>query len=86
MQTGEMAMVVYKCALCRHVRECLQKQIDYKEYYICQECWSELQSKLQGKGRIKDPGEIVLLPPPREADESEEKPERGESPIISEQF
>jgi len=79
---GEMAMVVYKCDLCGQVKECLQKEIDHKEYDICRECWSELQAKLQGKGRVKEPREIVLLPPPREPDEPEEKPEPGEPPII----
>ncbi len=81
-QMGEMAMVVYKCDLCGQVKECLQKEIDHKEYDICRECWSELQAKLQGKGRVKEPREIVLLPPPREPDEPEEKPEPGEPPII----
>jgi len=81
-QIGEMAMVVYKCDLCGQVKECLQKEIDHKEYDICRECWSDLQAKLQGKGRAKERREIVLLPPPREPDEPEEKPEPGEPPIV----
>jgi hypothetical protein len=63
-------------------RSAFKKEIDHKEYDICRECWSELQAKLQGKGRVKDASEIVLLPPPREPDEPEEKPEPGEPPII----
>jgi Zinc finger, ZZ type len=59
-------MVVYKCDLCGQVKECRQKEIDHKEYDICRECWSELQAKLKGKGRVRDTREIVLLPPPRE--------------------
>jgi hypothetical protein len=77
-----MAMVVYKCDLCGQVKECLQKEIDHKEYDICRECWSELQAKLQGKGRDKESREIILLPPPKEPDEPEEKPTPGETPII----
>jgi hypothetical protein len=80
--TGEMAMVVYECDLCGEVKECLQKEIDHKEYDICRECWGELQAKLQGKGRVKESREIILLSPPREPDEREEKPEPGEPPII----
>lgn len=72
-------MIVHKCDLCGQVKECLQKEIDHKEYDICRECWSELQTKLQGKGRDKVSREIVLLPPPTEP---EEKPEPGEPPII----
>ena len=58
------------------------KKIDRKEYDICEECWSDLQARLQGKGRDKERREIILLPPPREPDEPEEKPEPGEPPII----
>jgi hypothetical protein len=79
---GAMAMVVYKCDLCGQVKECLQKEIDHKEYDICRECWSELKTKLEVKGRVRDTEEIVLLPPPKEPDEPEEKPEPGEPPII----
>jgi hypothetical protein len=75
-------MVVYKCDLCSQLKECLQKEIDHKEYDICQQCRSELQAKLQGKGRAKESREIVLLPPPDEPDEPEEKPTPGEPPII----
>jgi hypothetical protein len=75
-------MIVHKCDLCGQVKECLQKEIDHKEYDICRECWTELQTKLQGKGRDKVSREIVLLPPPKDPDEPEEKPEPGEPPII----
>jgi hypothetical protein len=71
-QIGE-AMVVYKCDLCGQVKECLQKEIDHKEYDICRECWNELHAKLQGKGRVKDTKDIVLLPPPREPDGARRK-------------
>lgn len=75
-------MVVYKCDLCGQVRDCLQKEIDHKEYDICRECWSELQAKLKGKGRAKESREIVSLPPPREPDEPEDEQTPGEPPII----
>lgn len=75
-------MAVCKCDLCGQVKECLQKEIDRKEYNICEECWIDLQARLQGKGRDKERREIILLPPPREPDEQEEKPEPGEPPII----
>jgi hypothetical protein len=58
---GEMSMVVHKCDLCGQVKECLQKEIDHTEYDICRECWDELGAKLQGKGRVKDTREIILL-------------------------
>ena len=75
-------MIVYKCDLCSQVKECLHKEIDHKEYDICGECWSEVQTKLQGKGRARESREIILLPPPKEPDEPEEKPAPGETPII----
>ena len=75
-------MIVYKCDLCGQVRECLQKEIDHKEYDVCRECWNALQAKLQSKGRAKESREIILLPPPREPDEPEEKPAPGEPPKI----
>jgi hypothetical protein len=79
---GHSGSPVYKCDLCVQVKECLQKEIDQKEYDICAECWSELQAKLQGEGRVKEAREIVLLPPPREPHEPEQKAEPGEPPII----
>jgi hypothetical protein len=76
-------MQVYQCDLCGQVKECLQKEIDHKEYDICRECWDELQAKLQGKGRVKESREIILLPArdkPEKPDEDRPKP--GEPPII----
>lgn len=75
-------MLVYKCDLCGEVKECLRKEIDGKEYDICQDCWGELWSKLQGKGRPKESREIILLPPREEAEREEEQPKPGEPPII----
>jgi len=59
------------CDLCGEARDCLQKEIDRREYDICAECWNALAQKLKGKGRrIR---ETVFLPPPRPVKESEEE-------------
>ena len=50
------------CDLCGKEKDCLQKEIDAKEYDICPECWELLAQKLKGKGREKL-REMVLLPP-----------------------
>ena len=52
------------CDLCGQSKECLQKEIDGKEYDICSDCWNPLAEKLKGKGRAQKSREIVLLPPP----------------------
>ncbi len=81
------------CDLCGEAKDCLQKEIDGKEYDICSECWNPLAKKLRRKGRAKtreivDPGWVcgtVFLPPPRviqEGEEEEPKPLPGEPPII----
>lgn len=69
------------CDLCGEAKDCLQKEIEGKEYDICSECWKPLEQKLRGKGRLRK--EIVFLPPPIEKErEDEEKPEPGEPPKI----
>jgi hypothetical protein len=69
------------CDLCGEVKDCLQKEIEGKEYDICAECWKPLEQKLRRKGRVKN--EMVFLPPPTEKErEDEEKPEPGEPPKI----
>jgi hypothetical protein len=72
------------CDLCGKARDCLQKEIEGKEYDICAECWNPLALKLKGKGRLKNL-ETVFLPPPRAIKEREgEEPEplAGEPPKI----
>jgi hypothetical protein len=49
------------CDLCGKARDCLQKEIEGKEYDICAECWNPLALKLKGKGRLKNL-ETVFLP------------------------
>jgi hypothetical protein len=70
------------CDLCGEAKDCLQKEIEGKEYDICSACWTPLEQKLRGKGRTKK--EMVLLPPPRALGEreDEEKPMPGEPPKI----
>jgi hypothetical protein len=69
------------CDLCGEVRDCLQKEIEGKEYDICSECWNPLAHKLRGKGRAIN-REIVLLPPPRAVKEGEFEERPGEPPKI----
>jgi hypothetical protein len=72
------------CDLCGEPRDCLQREIDGKEYDICSECWNPLAQKLKGKGRQVN-REIVLLPPPRAVEEREDEepgPLPGEPPKI----
>ena len=52
------------CDLCGQLKQCLQKEIDGKEYDICSDCWTPLAEKLKGKGRLKKKArETVFLPP-----------------------
>ena len=70
------------CDLCSKAIDCVQREIDGKEYDICPECWEPLAQKLKGKGRVK-PRETVFLPQ-RPLKEQKEKPELlpGEPPVI----
>ena len=71
------------CHLCGQARECLQKEIEGKEYDICAECWKPLAEKLAGKGRGKKERETVFLPPlTKEPERQEPKPVPGEPPKI----
>ena len=72
------------CDLCGEAKDCLQKEIEGKEYDICSECWNPFAQKLRGKGRVKD-REIVFLPAPRvikEWEDEEPKPLPGVPPKI----
>ncbi len=68
------------CDLCGEAKDCLQKDIEGKEYNICSECWNPLAQKLRGKGRAIR--ETVLLPPPRAVEDEEPGPLPGEPPKI----
>ena len=60
------------CDLCGEAKDCLQKEIEGKEYDICSECWAPLAEKLKGKGRPRN-RETVFLPPPRQVKEREDE-------------
>jgi hypothetical protein len=69
------------CDLCGEAKDCLQKEIEGKEYDICSQCWNQLAQKLRGKGRAIR--ETVFLPPPRDVKEREDQdPQPGELPKI----
>ena len=71
------------CDLCGKAKDCLQKEIDDKEYDICSECWLPLALKLKGKGRERR-RETVFLPqrPLKEQEEEKPQPLPGEPPVI----
>lgn len=71
------------CDLCGQAKECLQKDIEGKEYDICAECWNPVAEKLKGKGRKIKERETVFLPPlTKEPETQEAKPVPGEPPKI----
>jgi len=76
--SGGKSMII--CDLCGEARDCLQKDIEGKEYDICAECWNPLAQKLKGKGRAIN-RELVLLPPDA-VKEPEEEERPGEPPTI----
>jgi ribosome-binding protein aMBF1 (putative translation factor) len=43
-----------RCDLCGTTARCLQKEIEGKEFDICEQCWHPLEEKLSGKGRVKE--------------------------------
>ena len=51
------------CDLCGKQKECLQKEIEGREFDVCADCWRPLEEKLKGKGRVKRKPEMVFLPP-----------------------
>ena len=42
------------CDLCGKTAACVQKEIEGKEFDICEHCWRPLAEKLNGKGRIRE--------------------------------
>lgn len=72
------------CDLCAQTKECLQKEIEGKEYDVCSQCWNPIAEKLRGKGRLKKNQETVFLPP-RVGEEpvvQPPNPHPGETPKI----
>ncbi len=71
------------CDMCGEVKECVQRQIDGREYDICEACWNPVGEKLKGKGRAKREREMVFLPPLETTPEiPETKPAPGGPPKI----
>jgi ribosome-binding protein aMBF1 (putative translation factor) len=71
------------CDLCGEAKNCLQKEIEGKEYDICSECWNPFEQRLKGKGRKKDLVTVFLpAPTPLTRRENEEEPLPGEPPKI----
>jgi len=70
------------CDLCGKEKDCLQREIDGKEYDICSECWELLAQKLMGKGRKVR--ETVFLPsrPVEERKKEDPHPLRRDPAII----
>jgi ribosome-binding protein aMBF1 (putative translation factor) len=80
---GVREELMITCDLCGRAKECLQKEIDGREYDLCTECWDLLAQRLKGKGREKL-RETVLLPPRPAREQKEEEPHTlpGGPPII----
>jgi len=73
------------CDFCGNAKDCLQKEIDGKEYDVCSECWEPLAQRLKGKGRNVRETIFLSSRPIRERKEEEPHyphPLRGEPPII----
>lgn len=54
-----------RCDLCGQTARCSQKQIDGREFDICEACWKPLAEKLSGKGRASE----VVEPEEQEEEE-----------------
>jgi hypothetical protein len=65
------------CDLCGEAKECLQKEIEDREYDVCSDCWNLLEQKLRGKGRTRKQ-ETVFLPPPRP---NKDREDQGPEPL-----
>jgi ribosome-binding protein aMBF1 (putative translation factor) len=46
-----------RCDLCGTTARCLQKDIEGKEFDLCEDCWRPFAERLGGKGREKHPGD-----------------------------
>jgi ribosome-binding protein aMBF1 (putative translation factor) len=42
-----------RCDLCGTTAKCVQKEIDGREFDLCEPCWKPFAEKLAGKGRPK---------------------------------
>ncbi len=70
------------CDLCGQPKECLQKEIDGREFDICVDCWQPFEEKLKGKGRVQRKRETVFLPPTPAPQPEEQRTAPGLPPKI----
>jgi ribosome-binding protein aMBF1 (putative translation factor) len=70
------------CDLCGQPKECLQKEIDGREFDICVDCWQPFEEKLKGKGRVQRKRVTVFLPPPPAPQPEEQRTPPGLPPTI----
>ncbi len=70
------------CDFCGQAKECVQKEIDGREFDICADCWRPLEEKLKGKGRVRRKRETVFLPPRTVPEPEEPKTPPGLPPTI----
>jgi len=42
-----------QCDLCGATARCVQKEIEGKEFDICERCWQPFAERLTGKGRAR---------------------------------
>ena len=68
------------CDWCGQAKECLQKEIDGREFDICADCWRPIEEKLKGKGRPKRRREMVFLPPQTAPEREPDDPKRPPGP------
>ena len=68
------------CDWCGQAKECLQKQIEGREFDICAECWHPIEEKLKGKGRPKRKRDMVFLPPQTAPEREPDEPKRPPGP------
>ena len=52
-----MEKAVIYCDLCGRTAPCVQKEIDGREFDLCDSCWDPLAAKLSGKGRTRKPAQ-----------------------------
>jgi len=70
-------LTVILCDLCGEEKECVQKEIDGRQFDLCTDCRRALEEKLRGKGRVKKTRDIVFLPPRTVLDPEESKTAPG---------